>query len=89
MELRGAWLERGLGIDDERQHLVLDLDQPQRVLGDLLGVGGHRRDLLADEADGLLEEVRCPGTRRRLGGWQAQDGPDAVQRLGLRGVDLA
>src|ERR687885_459983 len=45
--------ERG----DEGQGLILDLDQPQRVLGQLLTLCGHRGHLVPDEANGLLEEL--------------------------------
>ena len=36
-------------IEQGRQFLVLDVDFFQRLLGDFLGVGGHRRDLFASE----------------------------------------
>ena len=87
MDLRRVRVERGLGVGDERQRLVLDLDQAQGVLGDLLGVGGDGRHLVADVADGLVEEHGCPRTRRSRALRAAEDGPDAGQRLGLRGVD--
>jgi hypothetical protein len=87
VDLRGVRPERRLRIDDERVRLVLHLDQADVVLGRLLGVGGHRRDLLADVADDVREEDRVlePGDVRGFGA--AQDGPHAPERLGLRRVD--
>ena len=38
--------------DDVRQHLVLDLDGADRVAGLLLGLGGHRGDVVALVAEG-------------------------------------
>ena len=39
---------RGLDADDRRQHLVVDPDPADRVLGDVAVVGHHERDRLAD-----------------------------------------
>ena len=46
---RGAGIQRALGVDHRRQRLVVDLDQFQRVAGDVLGVGDDVRDLLVLE----------------------------------------
>ena len=49
--LRSALAQRQRFGRDVRQHLVLHLDQPQRVVGLLLGGRGERRDFLALEHD--------------------------------------
>ena len=40
--------------DDRRQHLVVDADQRDRVLGDVAALGDHERDRLADVVDLVL-----------------------------------
>ena len=88
VQLRRVRLERGVQIDDERQRLVLDLDQPQGVLGDLFGVGGNRRDLVADEAHGLLKEDGCPCTSRcRARSVELRTARTPGSASALRGVD--
>ena len=57
------------GVVDRRQRLVVDVDQLERVLRDVRGLGDHRRDLLALEAHlvgrehglGVAGERRHPG----------------------------
>jgi hypothetical protein len=60
----------------------------RRASSDLLAIGGDGRDLVADVADGLVEQdgVLEPVDLREVG--VADDGPNAVQGLGARGVDL-
>ena len=43
-------------VEDGRELLVLDLDEPQRLRGGGFVDGGHSRDLFADEADLVLGE---------------------------------
>jgi hypothetical protein len=80
-------LEGGIGVHHKRQRLVLDIDQAQRILGDLLGVGRHRRHLLTDVAHDLREQLSVlkPGDAGRV--VAAQHRPHAVERLSLRRVD--
>ena len=40
---RRARLHGRLRVEDGRQHLILDLDQLQRLLHQILGLGGHNR----------------------------------------------
>ena len=49
-------------IHRDRQHLVLDLDQVERLLGDGQLVGGHRGDRLAHE-DGAVDGEDGVGAR--------------------------
>ncbi len=56
MHQRGAGAESVLDGGHEGQRLVLDVDQSQRVFGQLLALGCYGRDLIAGEADGRLEE---------------------------------
>ena len=71
---RGAVGRHGLlQIRDEGRRLVLHLHQPRRILRDLLGHRGDRRDVLAREADQL-------GVRR-------PDRLHAGEPLGLGRVD--
>ena len=37
-------------IREDLEHVPADVDQVERLLGDVLGIGGHDRDGLADEA---------------------------------------
>ncbi|CAA9264690.1 MAG: hypothetical protein AVDCRST_MAG93-2350, partial [uncultured Chloroflexia bacterium] len=69
MQLRRVGALRRLDVHYERQRLVLDLDQPQRVAGDLLRVGGHCRYLIPDEPHRVVEElaVGVPLDLRRIG----------------------
>jgi hypothetical protein len=73
------------------QHLVLDLDQVERLLGDGQLVGGHRGHRLAHEHRAVDREHRV-GARGRLL-LQMRDVPggehraDARQRLGRAHVD--
>ena len=48
---RRVGAERGFRIEDRGQLLVRDVDQPARLLRDLLGLGRHRGHLVADAAN--------------------------------------
>ena len=48
-----AIAQRLLAVEDCGQLVVLDGDQANSFLGSLVGLGGHRRDALADEAHAL------------------------------------
>jgi hypothetical protein len=92
-----------LDADDMRQHLVVHLDQPERLLGDRLagrGKGGDRLALVEHLALGhaLLRdifEVQCAfrtGDQARFYGREVgarDDRLDAGQRFGLPDVDAA
>ena len=62
---RRAGLHRQERVDRDRQHLVLDLDQVERFLGDRELVGRHGRHRLAGE-DGAVDGEHRVGARRRL-----------------------
>ena len=61
---RRCRLERVGGIDDGRQRLVVDLDQLQRILGEIAVRRDHDRDRLADIAHALDRDR--PAFDRRL-----------------------
>ena len=50
-------LERLFGIDDEREHFVVDGDEIERFFGHMPIDGGDGRDRVADEPDGVVEDV--------------------------------
>ncbi len=56
-DLRGAGLERVLGIEHERQRLVVDRNQLQGLFGRVTIDRGDRRHRLADESHGIVERV--------------------------------
>ena len=62
---RRAGLHRLDRVDDVRQHLVFDLDQFQRLLGDRLAGRGDGRDRMAFPIDLLARHRRCGSCRRR------------------------
>ncbi len=91
----GAGLERALRRDDGFERVVVDLDQLQRVLGDVRVGGDHGRDLLTLEPHGVRDEhglrvARHRGhprqvvLRHQLAG---HHGDDARQGRGGGGVD--
>ena len=64
-----AGVHRLHGVGDERQRLVGDVDQPQRVAGGVLVLGGDGGHLVAHEArlgvqDGQVRGLRGPPARR-------------------------
>ena len=63
VQLRCVRLERALRIDDRRQRLVLDLDQVDRILGDVAVARHDRRHRLTDEA-GLVGRHAVVAHRR-------------------------
>ena len=67
---RRAGLHALARVEDGGQLLVLDLDQGQRALGDLLGLGGHRGHAVAHVAHLAVqaEEVERAGDRVGLAG---------------------
>ena len=93
-------IERGERIDDGRQRLVVDLDQFERVFGEIAVARDHDRDRLADIAhavDGnrpafdrrLHADHQRGGQLRHFGG--GDDGGDArraPRRLGVDGADF-
>ena len=89
---RGARLHRRDRVDRRREHLVLDLDQVERLLGDRQLVGGDRRHRLAREDDAIDRQHRVgPGGRLVLqlrDVRRDQDRPHAGQRPGPARVDL-
>ncbi len=64
VEHRGAGGHREFGVEDVRQHLVLDDDPPAALLGGALAVGDHRRHPLSGEAHHVVQH---PGVVRVLG----------------------
>ena len=92
---RRAVGQRGLGIVQRRQLLVLDLDQLDRIGRDVAVVGDHEHDLLVLEQHLAVGEHRLHVARERRHVVQVQGlqvlgrehRAHARQRLGLRGVD--
>ncbi len=70
--------DRGLGIDHRRQLLVVDLDQLERVLGDIAALGGDDRDRLADVAHAV--ERHAALLDRRIG--ETGQGPGDLGDVG-------
>ena len=75
------------GVEDRRQRLVIDLDELRRPLGGLLVIGGHRGDLLSDEAHDALRQdgkVLELAAVKRVGDVVPRyHGADARDRTGL------
>ena len=92
---RRAVGQRGFGIVQRRQLLVVDLDQLDRVGRDVAVVGDHEHDLLVLEQHLAVGEHCLDVARERRHVVQVQrlqvlgreHRPHARQRLGLRGVD--
>ena len=92
---RRVGVERLARVDDRRQRLVLDVDQRERVAGDVLVDGDHERHLLPLEADLVAREHRLrvvgdrrhPGQAQRLEVLGGDDRRDAGMRERARGVD--
>ena len=98
---RRVRLHRLIDIDHMRQHLVIDFDERNGLLGDggaRRGDGGHgmalierllaRHDVAGDVPEILRDPLRADIGElvvREVGGGDHR--PDARQRLGLRGVD--
>jgi hypothetical protein len=84
-------LERRARIEDGGQVLVLDVDEPHRLLRGLARLGGDGGDPLPDEPDDVRGQHRqvaqlaaVPDVSEIRPG---EDGDDAGQLLGGRGVD--
>jgi hypothetical protein len=87
----GARLDRGGGIDDRRQILVLHVDEGERLFRDVGVKGGDHRDLLADEAHAVAGQhghvEHAPPHQNVREVLRREDGQDAGERLGLGRVD--
>ena len=88
--------DRGFGVDHGRQRLVLDLDQLERVLGDVAALGGDDRDRLADVAHAVQRDAALLDRRVGEAGQGSGDLGDvgaghdqghARQRLGPADID--
>ena len=91
IQLRSAFLQGIRGRENRRKLLVLDLDQIDRLVRDLLRLGGDDRDLIAYVEDlGLEHEAMHrpaeAGQERRV--LVRDDGAHAFERFGLGGIDL-
>ena len=89
---RRTGLHRRDEVRDDRQGLVLDLDQASRLGGDLLGEGGDASDDLALEANDVLREqvaVLDEASEPHVGEvGLGHDRDDPGERPRPRGVDL-
>ena len=85
-------------VEQRLEHLVVDLDELERLVGGLLGLGGDNRHLLVLIAHEVLENQAVVGTRLRIalaGNGKAAlghvlvgvDAHDARHLQGARGVD--
>ncbi len=64
---RRPGLHRLRRIEQGRQRLVLDLDQLERLLGDLLALGGHESHPVANEAHASVQREGIQRTRDGVG----------------------
>ena len=71
-------------VEQGLEHLVVDLDELERLVGSLLGLGGDDRHLLVLVTDEVLENQAVVGTRLRIA--LAGDGKAALGHV-LVGVD--
>ena len=71
-------------VEQRLEHLVVDLDELERLVGGLLGLGGDNRHLLVLIAHEVLEDQAVVGTRLRVA--LAGDGKAALGHV-LVGVD--
>ena len=53
-------------VEQRLEHLVVDLDELERLVGGLLGLGGDNRHLLVLVTDEVLEDQAVVGTRLRI-----------------------
>ena len=53
-------------VEQRLEHLVVDLDELERLVGGLLGFGGNDRHLLVLVTDEVLEDQAVVGTRLRI-----------------------
>ena len=59
-------IERLGKVEQRLEHLVVDLDELERLVGGLLGLGGDNRHLLVLVTDEVLENQAVVGTRLRI-----------------------
>ena len=71
-------------VEQRLEHLIVDLDELERLIGSLLGLGGDDRHLLVLVTDEVLENQAVVGTRLRIA--LAGDGKAALGHV-LVGVD--
>ena len=71
-------------VEQRLEHLIVDLDELERLVGGLLGLGGDDRHLLVLVADEVLEDQAVVGARLRIA--LAGDGKAALGHV-LVGVD--
>ena len=71
-------------VEQRLEHLIVDLDELERLVGSLLGLGGDDRHLLVLVTDEVLENQAVVGTRLRIA--LAGDGKAALGHV-LVGVD--
>ena len=71
-------------VEQRLEHLIVDLDELERLVGSLLGLGGDDRHLLVLVAHQVLEDQAVVGTRLRIA--LAGDGKAALGHV-LVGVD--
>ena len=87
-------------VEQRLEHLVVDLDELERLIGGLLGLGGDNRHFLVLVAHQVLEDQAVVGTRLRIaltGDGKAAlghvlvgvDAHNAGNLQGARGVDRA
>ncbi len=55
---RRAWGDRFNGIGDVRQFLIVDVDEMERLRGDLVAISSHGGHRLADVAHAILRQKR-------------------------------
>ena len=77
-------IERLGKVEQRLKHLIVDLDELERLVGGLLGLGGDDRHLLVLVAHQVLEDQAVIGTRLRIA--LAGDGKAALGHV-LVGVD--
>ena len=71
-------------VEQRLEHLIVDLDELERLVGSLLGLGGDDRHLLVLVTDEVLENQAVVGTRLRIA--LTGDGKAALGHV-LVGVD--
>ena len=71
-------------VEQRLEHLIVDLDELERLVGSLLGLGGDDRHLFVLVTDEVLEDQAVVGTRLRIA--LAGDGKAALGHV-LVGVD--
>ena len=75
-------IERLGKVEQGLEHLIVDLDELERLIGGLLGLGGDDRHLLVLVTDEVLENQAVVGTRLRIA--LAGDGKTALGHVLVR-----